>query len=377
LKVLYRINKMYLTDKEVVNETGELLCYRTDFQGPMDVIPVSDPEIFTDVQRFAQMQLVAQRSQLMPQLYDAHAVEKMILKTTKIPDAESLLLPAPEVNECNAVTENLLLALGRPTHAFPDQDHLAHIQVLVDFMKSPLLGMNPIISQGFLPGALTHLKEHIVFWYVAFMDQTASEKVAEVANADITISQLMEYKDPDTRKELDRFFATISGKMIDEASTAVLGGLPPIIQQAQQILQQAAQAQMGAQGDSGVAQAQATVAKANIESADKKQQMAQDAQQHTEDLQQQQQETAQKAQEASQQTQAEQTKQAMQSQSDMAVASTKESHQDTRAQAADATKVEINTADNETAKEISAEEIAAGKHTNISNGTEIGKGEKK
>jgi hypothetical protein len=74
LKILHRINKMYLTDEKVMDNVGELLCYRSDFQGPMDVIPVSDPEIFTDIQRFAQMQLVAQRAQLVPQLLQNLAV---------------------------------------------------------------------------------------------------------------------------------------------------------------------------------------------------------------------------------------------------------------------------------------------------------------
>ena len=373
LTVLHRINKMYLTDEKVLDETGELLCYRSDFQGPMDVIPVSDPEIFTDIQRFAQMQLVAQRAQLMPQLYDVHAVEKMILQRTKIPDAETLLLPAPEITESNAVTENLLLTLGRPTHAFPDQDHLAHIQVLVDYMKSPLLGQNPIISQGFLPGALTHLKEHIVFWYVSFMDEQATKLVAKEAGKDITISQLMEYKDKDTRQELDRFFAQISGTLIDDASKQVLGGLPPIIQAAQQILQQAAQAQTGAQGDPGAAQAQATVQKAQIEDATKKQQLSQEAQKDQADAQLRQQELAAEGARTQAEMQADLAKQQAEAQSEMAVAATKEQHEDTRATASDQTKVGINEADNQTAIQISAGEIAAGKHSNVSTGTEVGK----
>ena len=51
LKLLFRLNKTYLEETEVVNETGELLVKRSDFEGPMNVVPVSDPNIFSVAQR--------------------------------------------------------------------------------------------------------------------------------------------------------------------------------------------------------------------------------------------------------------------------------------------------------------------------------------
>ena len=123
LRVLHRLNEMYLDDERLEQEAGEELASRKDFEGAMDVVPVSDPNIFSEAQRYAQVQSVAQRAQLFPQIYNLRKVEERILETLKIPDYESLLNPAVEPAEQNAVAENVSAALGRPVVAFQKQDH--------------------------------------------------------------------------------------------------------------------------------------------------------------------------------------------------------------------------------------------------------------
>jgi hypothetical protein len=228
LGILHRIDRMYLTDNEVSNQTGELMVRRSDFEGPLDVIPVSDPEIFSDVQRFAQMQVVAQRAQMNP-LYDQRKVELMILEQTRIPEAESLLVPAPTAEPMNAVNENLAMTYGRPVAAFPDQDHLAHLQVLLDFMTSPFLGMLPVIAPTFLPAALNHAKEHVALWYVNNVYDTVSQA------AGVDLGTLMKFHDPETRQELDRTLAAASHMAMGSAKRD-LASLPAVIQRAQQML---------------------------------------------------------------------------------------------------------------------------------------------
>jgi len=94
MRIQHRLNGMYLEDAAEKAEIGEEIAVRKDFDGPLDIVPVSDPNIFSEAQRFAQVQAVAQRAQLVPQLYDARKVEQRILATLKIPDAESLLAPS-------------------------------------------------------------------------------------------------------------------------------------------------------------------------------------------------------------------------------------------------------------------------------------------
>ena len=70
LRILHRLNGMYLDDENIEAELGEELATRADFDGPMDVVPVSDPNIFSEAQRYAQVQAVAQRAAALPQLYN-------------------------------------------------------------------------------------------------------------------------------------------------------------------------------------------------------------------------------------------------------------------------------------------------------------------
>lgn len=234
IRHLHRINKMYITDDEIRDDTGELLAKRSDFQGPCDVIPVSDPEIFSDMQRFAQLQMVAQRALTVPMLYDLRKVEEAILDRTKIPNAKDFLLPATAPKEMNAANENMAMSFSQPVAAFPEQDHLAHIQTHVDFWMSQTFGQNPLIVKKFAPLFINHLVEHMVMWYITHMVDTVSQA------AQVDVGELMKYNDPKTRAELDRALATASpGVLLDGGKT--FAGLPKIIQQADQIVQQISQ----------------------------------------------------------------------------------------------------------------------------------------
>ena len=237
LAVLDRINRMYLTDEQVKDETGELLARARDYDGPLDVIPVADPRIFSEVQRFAQMQVVAQRADVRPMLYNLRKVELMILERLKFPNPEQLLIPPPDPTEMNAVNENVAATLGRPITAFPEQDHLAHIQAHVDYLQSPFFGMLPPIMTRFLPVITQHLVEHITLWYASRVYELASK----AGNRDF--SELLKFKDPETRREIDKVVALASTEAIDEAAQ-VFQKLPPIIAQAMQLVQQIQQQSM-------------------------------------------------------------------------------------------------------------------------------------
>lgn len=267
LRILHRINRLYITDEEILDDTGELLARREDFEGPLDVIPTANPEIFSDVQRFAQMQLVAQRAANNP-LYNQRKVEEMILERTKIPNAKDLLVPETAPTWMNPVNENVAMALGRPVAAFPEQDHLGHIQVLLDFFESPMLGQLPIIAPTFVPAMLNHLKEHMVLWYVNHYFETVSTVM------DQPLDQILAHKDPETRAEFDKTLAAASSSVVSETNQ-VFSKIPPLIQKAQALLSQFQQAQQQQMAqDPKVA---ATLQGKQIDASVKSQQIAQTA----------------------------------------------------------------------------------------------------
>ena len=233
IKILNRINRMYLTEEDAKDDTGQVLAKRSDFDPPHDVIPTADPEIFSDVQRMAQLQVIADRAQAMPEIYNQKEVERRILERTKIPSPDELLLPDDTPEEQNAVNENASMSMGRPVAAFPEQDHLAHLQVHLDYMMSPVLGQFPLIAQQYLPLAMQHLTEHMVLYYVNYNVELL---MASTGMDDDQFSQMMKLKDPDVRKEIDRNLALQSQQVVP-AVGQVLEGIPPILQQVSQVLE--------------------------------------------------------------------------------------------------------------------------------------------
>lgn len=234
LRILHRLNGMYLDDEAEESEIGSEIASRRDFEGPLDVVPVSDPNIFSEAQRFAQIQAVAQRASLLPQLYDLRKVEQRILATLKIPDPESLLQPAVTPTEENAVSENVKATLGRAVVAFPEQDHIAHLKTHLAYMMSPALGSSKLMAPTVLPIMLGHIKEHMALWYASEVFRTAND----VGEGDFE-DMLKNTKEKDDKQAMDRMVAEASLNVVLAADDA-FSELPPVIQQVMQLVQQLA-----------------------------------------------------------------------------------------------------------------------------------------
>lgn len=234
IRLLHRIDRMYIDEEDMVDEVGEELATQKDFSKPIDIIPTADPEVFSDVQRLAQLQIVADRADAHPEIYNRRAVEKRLLERTKIPNPDELLMPLQEPEEQNAVNENAAMSLQRPVAAFPEQDHLAHLQVHLDYMRSPVLGSLPIIAPTFYPMVLEHVKEHIALWYVT---ENFNQLKMAMGRTDEEMTAMLEHQDPETRAELDKTLAAMSQRVVPRADE-VLAGIPPVIMEAMQMLQQ-------------------------------------------------------------------------------------------------------------------------------------------
>ena len=164
-KILHRINSAYLTDEVIEGYEAGLDVKPEDFDGPLDVIPVSDPAIFSETQRFAQVQALMQRAAMMPQMYDQRKVEEIFLRAMKIPDND-VLKPDPGKDDVDPVSENVAAAMGRPVYVLPKQDHVAHLKTHLAFLKSPLFGMNPAITKTYLYPIALHLRDHLLNYYL-------------------------------------------------------------------------------------------------------------------------------------------------------------------------------------------------------------------
>lgn len=181
LEIIHRLNRDHLPDRVQFGSDPDDYVTRADFEGPMDVHPVSDPNIFSESQRFAQtqaiIQLVTQLANVAPQIQalgvNLHALIKRSLQQMKYPDFEEILPDAPTPVPTNPVDENIALAMNKPVKAYEGQDHQAHIQVHADFAQSPYFGLSVAMSPTFMTNMLNHVQDHLLTFYQELMKQNA------------------------------------------------------------------------------------------------------------------------------------------------------------------------------------------------------------
>jgi hypothetical protein len=231
-KILARLNRWYL-DEDDIEMAHELGVTSEDFEKNDDIIPVSDPHIFAETQRYAQVQALAARAAANPDLYNRLAVEKRILKQIKIPDINEVLPDPAEVKQMNPALENVAMSLGKPVGAFPGQDHLAHIQVHLDYAKDPMYGSNPIIAPAYIPAMLEHLKQHLTLAYLDTMDGYTSQALGRPFNI---------LKEQPVLREAQQLLAASSQHFAMD-SQQMFSGVTPVVQQMMGMMQQLRQMQ--------------------------------------------------------------------------------------------------------------------------------------
>lgn len=166
LAIIHRIDAKYLSDKETVEELGELTVSREDFAGPMDVCPVSDPNIFSEAQRYAQLQEVFKLYGLAPQAFKLNVLVERALQLLNYPQYEEVLALPMEPQELMPIEENV--GAGRPEvqlQAYEGQDHMAHMEAHLSFAMSPIFCANPLMAIPALPKLLEHCKQHLLMLY--------------------------------------------------------------------------------------------------------------------------------------------------------------------------------------------------------------------
>ena len=164
-KLLAKLNSEYLPEEFKFAQSGvDTIIYAKDFNDRIDIIPVSDPNIFSTAQRIAQAQAVLQMAQSAPQLHDQYEAYKRMYEAIRINNIDEVLKKPEEASKLDPITENMSLMYGKPIRAFPEQDHESHIAVHMQFISDPSLAGNPG-ARSMQPLLIAHIAEHIALLY--------------------------------------------------------------------------------------------------------------------------------------------------------------------------------------------------------------------
>jgi post-segregation antitoxin (ccd killing protein) len=167
LRLLANIIKDYMPSQYSYETDGDF-NRQEDFDGRIDVIPVSDPNAATMSQRVVQYQAAMQLAQQAPHLYDLGKLHRQMLEVLGIKDAEEIIKLPDDIDSADPVSENMSILKQEPVKAFKHQDHEAHISVHLAAAEDPKL--KEIVGQSPFAGAIqaalaAHITEHVAFQY--------------------------------------------------------------------------------------------------------------------------------------------------------------------------------------------------------------------
>ena len=233
-KLIYELNGEYLDDEYPYDVIGERkVIRRKDFDQAVDVVPVSDPNIFSQAQRIALAQTGLQLAQQAPNIIDTKEAYRRFLQSLNIPDYQDLIIQDEDTPRRDPVSENMALLNGKPIKVFEDQDHQAHIAVHQQFMMDPRFGGNPQAREVLYPLMMAHLGQHMAYLYQQQMQAQVPEGIP-TSSGEIN----KELRDEDTNEvsiEQENRIAVAAA----QAAQGLMGSMPPSPEQQKEQMEMA------------------------------------------------------------------------------------------------------------------------------------------
>jgi len=180
-KLLAKVFQLYLPPEypyQVVG--GNQMIKQQDFDDRVDVIPVSDPNIFSMAQRVTLAQQQLQLATANPGLHNMREAYRRMYDAMGVDNVDSILKPDPELPQpMGPATENAGAMNGKGPKAFPLQDHQAHIQAHAEFMFTRMVQINPQIYSMLQ----AHICEHISLMAGAQVEEEFKEQSEQLKQA--------------------------------------------------------------------------------------------------------------------------------------------------------------------------------------------------
>ena len=161
-KILKRVFGEFLPPEYPYQVQGaQQSVFKQDFDNSVDVIPVSDPNIFSMTQRITLAQTQLQMAQSAPELHDLREAFRKMYLALNVKDIDAILPPEAEAVPTDPVQENMDSLIQSPLQAFPQQNHDAHIAAHVAFLQNP----NTAENQPAMAALQAHIQQHNALKY--------------------------------------------------------------------------------------------------------------------------------------------------------------------------------------------------------------------
>ena len=157
-KLLARVFKLYLPAEypyDVVGGQKQIKQY--DFDDRVDILPVADPNIFSQTQRISLAQTELQLAQSNPGIHNMYNAYRHMYEALGVKDIDQVLIRPQPPQPKDPALEHIDALAGKPFQAFPGQDHRAHITAHLNFMATNMARNNPVIMAALEKNCFEHI----------------------------------------------------------------------------------------------------------------------------------------------------------------------------------------------------------------------------
>jgi hypothetical protein len=128
-----------------------------DFDDRIDILPVADPNIFSQTQRISLAQSQLQLAQSNPQMHNLYQAYRSMYDALGVKNVNAILPPPPQPIPMDPALEHIMAMSQKPFQAFPAQDHKAHIDSHLNFMRLNMVQNNPLVMAAIQKNILEHI----------------------------------------------------------------------------------------------------------------------------------------------------------------------------------------------------------------------------
>ena len=218
-KLLARVFKLYLPPEypyDVVG--GQRMIKQTDFDDRVDILPVADPNIFSQTQRISLAQTELQLAQSNPQMHNLYNAYRNMYEALGVKDIDQVLIKPQQPMPQDPALEHIAALGGKPFQAFPGQDHRAHITAHLNFMATNMARNNPMVMASLEKNIFEHIslmsQEQVE---IEFRDELIQlQQMQQMAQQNPQMAQQMQMQIQQMTQKIEGRKAMLIAEMMEE-----------------------------------------------------------------------------------------------------------------------------------------------------------------
>ena len=215
---------------DVVGGTREIKA--ADFDEKIDILPVADPNIFSQSQRINLAQTEMQLAMSNPQMHNLYQVYRTMYEAIGVKNIDLILPPPQPPTPVDPSIEHINAMTGQPFQAFAGQDHTAHIEAHLNFMQLNMIQNNPAAMASIQKNVLEHIsimaQEQIQLEFSKELMQMPMLQQQAQMNPQIQLQLQQMMQMIESRKA--KLIAQMTKDYMNEETKINLGATDPLVQ---------------------------------------------------------------------------------------------------------------------------------------------------